>query len=295
MATLYYLAPLRLNDSTGAAAPNVTVGVGSTTVYQDPAGLVPYPNNTPVTDALGEISFYAPTGTYTLTYTPANGVAQSVTVTLPAGLAAASSTGIVNSTQDGSLRDLLGNPAVTIRSNMEINTISGPAVDTAGASVAASGVMVAVPVPVDVGMTVSRVSFLVGATAASTPTHSFGAIYSGTTVASPPLIGQSTDGSTAAVAASTRFDFNLTTPTVITSAMAPSGYIWAAFGNTATTTLPSILTLPCGAAAGQYRWFTNTPLYWSLTSGSAGRRDRAGHPDPRFDAHHRSHRVPLVT
>ena len=252
----------------------MVVGVGTTTVYQDAAGLVPWPNNTPVTDGLGEVSFYAPTGTFTLSYTPANGVGQTVSVTLPGGLAPVVGTpptipGVVFSTQDYSLKALLGNPAALIRSNLETNSFSGPAVDTAGATVAASGVMVAVPVPVDIGMVVSRVSFLVGATAASTLTHQFGAIYSGTAVASPPLIAQSTDGAAGAIAASARQDFSLTAPTTITNAMAPNGYIWAAFGNTATTTLPSVVTVPCGAAAGQYRWFSAAPLYWSITSGSA--------------------------
>ena len=158
---------------------------------------------------------------------------------------------------------------VPVRSNLEWPVASGPLVDTAGASIAASGVLAAVPVPVDVGMVISKISIFVGATAASTPTHNFGALYSGTTVASPPLIGQSTDGGTAAVAASTRFDFTLTTPTVVTAAMAPWGYIWAGYSFTVTTTLPSAVTIPVGAAATQYRWFTNTPLYWSQTAGSS--------------------------
>lgn len=155
-----------------------------------------------------------------------------------------------------------------VRSNLELPVFSGPLVDTAGASVAASGVLVAVPVPVDVGQTVSKISIQVGATAASTPTHNFGALYSGTTVAAPPLIGQSTDGLTAVVAASAQFDFVLTAPTVITAAMAPWGYIWAGYSFTVTTTLPSVVTVPCGASGAQYRWSTNSPLYFSQTAGS---------------------------
>lgn len=162
-----------------------------------------------------------------------------------------------------------GQPGTPIRTNLEIPVFSGPIVDTAGATVPGSGVFVAVPVPVDVGMLVSTVSFCVGNTAASTPTHSFGAVYSGTTVASPPLIGQSTDGTTAAMAALTRFDFTLATPFTVTQAQAPNGWIWAGYSVTATTTVPSVLTVPCGAAVGQYRWFSNSPLYFSQTSGSA--------------------------
>lgn len=156
-----------------------------------------------------------------------------------------------------------------IRTNLEWPQFSGPLVDTAGSGVAASGVMYAVPIPVDVGMLVSKISVLVGATAASTPTHGFAALYSGTSVASPPLIGQSTDQATAAIAASARFDYTLTTANIITPAQAPYGWVWAAVGTTVTTTLPSLITVPSGAAGAVYRWFTNTPLYWSQTSGSA--------------------------
>ena len=158
---------------------------------------------------------------------------------------------------------------VPIRSNLEWGVFSGALADTAGASVAASGVAVAVPVPVDVGMTVTKISVLVGATAASTPTHGFTALYSGTTVASPPLIAQTPDITTTAVAASTRLDSTFTTPQTITAAQAPYGYVWAVYSATATTTLPSLITTPCGATATQYRWFANTPLYFSQTAGSS--------------------------
>lgn len=155
---------------------------------------------------------------------------------------------------------------VPIRSNLEYPVYSGALADTAASL--ATGVLTAVPVPVDVGTTITKLSFLVGATAASTPTHSFAAIYSGTTVTSPPLIAQSTDGLTAPIAASARFDFTLTTPQTITAAQAPYGFIYVGFSVTGTA-VPSLITTPAGAAAGQYRWFTNTPLYFSQTAGSA--------------------------
>lgn len=160
----------------------------------------------------------------------------------------------------------VSNATSPIRSNCEFPVYSGALADTAASLT--SGVLTAVPVPVDIGQVITKVSVLVGATAASTPTHSFAAIYSGTTVTSPPLIGQSTDGTTTAIAASARFDFTLTTPTAITAAQAPYGFIYVGVSVTGTA-VPSLITLPCGAAAGQYRWFTNTPLYFSQTAGSA--------------------------
>lgn len=177
------------------------------------------------------------------------------------------------------LTGLVGNtaqPNLPVRSNLEWPIYSGALVDTAGASVAASGVAWAVPVPVDIGMPISKVSFIVGASGASTPTHNFAALYSGTTVTAPPLIAQTIDGTTSAVAASTRFDLNFTTGTsapgvqVITNAMAPNGFIYVAVSFTVTTSLASVVTIPCGAAAADAgRWFTNSPLYFSQTAGSA--------------------------
>src|SRR5690242_21703503 len=95
------------------------------------------------------------------------------------------------------LWNLLGQPtnvansSYPARTNLENPLCTGPATDT---SLGTSGVMQAVPIPIDPGTTVTKVSILVGATAASTPTHSFAALYSGTNVAAPPLIVQSTDG-----------------------------------------------------------------------------------------------------
>lgn len=147
----------------------------------------------------------------------------------------------------------VANPSYPARTNLEYLGITG-LVDTAASLV--TQIMTAVAIPVDVGTTVTKVSMLIGATAAVSPTNSFAALYSGTTVAAPPLIGQSTDGGNAAIAASARFDFTLTTPQTITAAQAPNGFIWAAVMVKAT--VPSLVTVPTGAAATEYAWFTNT-------------------------------------
>lgn len=156
------------------------------------------------------------------------------------------------------------------RTNLEYTGITG-LLDTAASLV--SGVMTAVMIPVDVGTVVSKISVLIGASAASTPTHSFAALYSGTTVAAPPLIGQSTDLLTGAIAASARFDFTLTAAQTITAAQAPNGFIWAAISNTGTA-VPSLITAGSNAAAAQYAWFTNfaggqTTAAFCISSGSA--------------------------
>jgi hypothetical protein len=161
-----------------------------------------------------------------------------------------------------------------IRSNLEFSVYSGPLVDTASLGGTTSGAYVAVPVPVDVGATYSTVSIMVGATAASTPTHGFAALYSGMAVPVAPvllpqLIAQSADQTTAAMPAKTRFHYALTTPVTVTPDMAPYKYLYVAIVSTATTTVPSCITVPCGAAATQYRWFTGTPLYFSQTATAA--------------------------
>lgn len=156
-----------------------------------------------------------------------------------------------------------------VRSNLEYLGLGGGLTDTAASLV--SGVMTAVLVPVDPGTTVTKVSVLVGGTGASTPTHSFAALYSGTTVAAPPLIGQSTDGGTAVIAASTRFDFTLTTPQTVTAAQAPNGYIYVAVAVTATTSVPSLITnAGTIASAAQYAWFANSQSGNATGAGGLG-------------------------
>lgn len=141
-------------------------------------------------------------------------------------------------------------------------------------ALAGSGVMCAVPVPIDYGTTVTYVSLIIGATAASTPTHQFAALYAGTPVAAPPLIAQTTDGTTAAVAASGAYSFTFTTPHVVTSAEAPAGFIYVAVSFTGTT-VPTAMGVSVPTAVG-YQWFTSSttpkgasPLGLALTSGSS--------------------------
>jgi hypothetical protein len=146
-----------------------------------------------------------------------------------------------------------------MRSNLEYTGING-LVDTAASLV--TQVMTVVPVPVDPGMVITKVSVLAGATAAGTPTNSWAALYAGTNIAAPALIAQTADGTSAAIAASARFDFTFTSganaPVLVTPALAPFGYIFVAIMSKATT-VPSLITQATGAAAGQYAWFTNTP------------------------------------
>ena len=148
-----------------------------------------------------------------------------------------------------------------VRTNLELNEFfGGVQVDTASLGGTTTGVYVSTNCPVDVGGTYSTVSILVGATAASTPTHGYAALYSGTAVAAPPLIMQSADQTTTAIPASARFDYTLNTPVIITAAQAPYGYVNVAIVASVTTTVPSCVTVPVlPIAATNYGWFTGTP------------------------------------
>jgi hypothetical protein len=140
------------------------------------------------------------------------------------------------------------------RSNLKYG-ILGSLQDAAAALTTAD--MVLVPVPV-CGDEFSTVTVLVGATAASTPTHSWAQLYSGTLTTATALTTQSTDGTTTAIAASTALSFTLGKKYIIQPGDAPFGYIYVGLGLTAST-VPSLIsgTVP---TACQKTWFTNTPL-----------------------------------
>lgn len=151
---------------------------------------------------------------------------------------------------------------IAVRSNLSWFGIGNP---TDGA-LAATGVACAVPIPVEVGDTFTKVSLLVGATAEATGTHAYAALYSG--IAVPALLAQSTDNTgSAALAASARFDFTLASAVTVTNANAPNGFIYASI-MVAAGTIPTAATVSVPTAIG-YQWYTNSPLFLSATHGSS--------------------------
>lgn len=151
---------------------------------------------------------------------------------------------------------------IAVRSNAEF--FGGFAGLTDGA-LAATGVACAVPIPVEAGDTITKISIVAGATAEATGTHAFAALYTGAAV--PTLIGQSVDNTgAAAVAASARFDFTLATPQTLTQAQCPGGFVYASI-MVAAGTIPTAAVY--GTPAGiNYQWFSTQPLFLSLTHGS---------------------------
>lgn len=159
------------------------------------------------------------------------------------------------------LAGLAAQSNVSVRSNAEWLGITGL---TDGA-LAATGVGCVVPVPVEIGDTISRISILVGATAGATMTNQFVALYSGTLT--PALLAQSTDTTSAAIAASGQASWSLASQATITSTNAPFGYVYAMIAITAST-IPTAATASTPRAVG-YKWFSNGPAFLSATAGSS--------------------------
>lgn len=144
-------------------------------------------------------------------------------------------------------------------------TYSGLVAVTDQAAALTTQVCTSVAVPVEVGDVITRITVLVGATAAGTPTNGFAALYSGVPV--PALLGQATDITSNAIAASTAFTFTLAAPQMVTSALAPYGFIYVSVMSKATV-VPSLTSVSIAAAVG-YKWFGNSPLFFAATHGSA--------------------------
>src|SRR6185312_5903467 len=108
-------------------------------------------------------------------------------------------------------------------------------------------------------------TYLVGATAAGTPTHSAAGVYSG--IATPALLAQSADATSGAIAASGAYTVTLATPQLASPANAPQGFWYVSITQTATTvSTAAVISVP--TAVG-YQWFSNGPLGFSMTHGSA--------------------------
>lgn len=129
-----------------------------------------------------------------------------------------------------------------------------------------TGDMCVVAIPVDIGVAITKVSMFVGNTAASTPTHSWAALYSGVLTTAKILGTQSTDGTTTAMPAKTRFDFTVASYT-IQPGDAPFGYIYVGISVTGT----AVPSLRSGAYAVnvQYADYTDAPLFQAGTYSSA--------------------------
>ena len=153
---------------------------------------------------------------------------------------------------------------IAARTNLEYG-ILGSLQDGAALT---SGDLTYVPVPVEIGDEFTKVTVQVGATAASTPTHSWAALYSGALTTAAILGSQSADGLTTAIAASSQLVFTLGAKYIIGVNDAPYGYILVGLSITAST-VPSLMSGSVPTAI-QKAWFTNVPLLGATYSSSLG-------------------------
>ena len=158
----------------------------------------------------------------------------------------------------------IGNSARPARSNAYF---MGGVDGLSDGALAATGIGCFVPVPVQVGDVITAISIQVGATAGGTMTHQFAALYSG--IATPALLAQSTDTTSAAIGASAIATWTLANPVTITAAMAPNGFVYAEVAITAST-VPTAAAFSTPTAVGyQIAGVSTSPLFQSATAGSA--------------------------
>lgn len=136
-------------------------------------------------------------------------------------------------------------------------------------AIGTTGVSLSVPVAVDLGVTITKITVIAGATAEATGTHSFMALYQGST-ATPPLIAQTADDTGAAsIAASTVYTRSLATAQTITSTMAPNGFVYVTV-NVTGGTIPTLVSYSTPTATHTLgAWFTGAPRFHAATHDSA--------------------------
>ena len=159
-------------------------------------------------------------------------------------------------------------PNTPPRSNLEWFALNTAADSPALVNSAGSGTVGVVACPVDVGQMVSKVTVLIGGTAAVSPTHSFAALYGGTGSA-PALLGQSTDATSTAIGASAAFSWTIPAPVTVNAVTCPYGFLYVGISVTAATLPSAIGVTAIPPVAGQYQWFANGALFFSANFGSA--------------------------
>lgn len=182
---------------------------------------------------------------------------------------------------------LIAEPSVPIKSNLYwgLGNLSDVAF---GSAQAGAGSVYSVPVPVNPGDVITKISLLTGA-AGSTPsgsvTNLWAALYTGTgsapgtTGAQPTLIASGPPGSVGNGAAGSfgiplnaRVDFTLSSPVTVTAAQAPYGYIYASYSLTTPAGSPaatSLVSLGAASAGCMYLYYPTSPFSMAFTSNAA--------------------------
>lgn len=165
----------------------------------------------------------------------------------------------------------LGQPVNATQSDVPVrsNLSYAPGLALTDGAALTAGTTTAVAVPVEYGDVFTKVTILVGATAASTPTHQWAGLYSAPAAqGTPAKVAASADGLSGAIAASAAFSFTLSSAYMANPTDSPQGYLWVAVcvSGTAAPTAASY-TL---ATAVAYPWFTNSPAKMGAITATGG-------------------------
>jgi hypothetical protein len=129
----------------------------------------------------------------------------------------------------------------------------------------ATGLITGTAIALHAGDTVTKITFMVGATAGGTATNQWGGIYSSATI--PLTLGQSTATATATMAANTVWTYTMATPIVIPS----DGLYWAVSCVTAGTppTFLGRLVAPVAAQSTALNTLFGNQGYAATATGNA--------------------------
>ena len=120
--------------------------------------------------------------------------------------------------------------------------------------------LVCVAVPVDIGVTYSKVTFVAGATAPTT-THNYAAVYAGgLAAAAQTLLAQSADATSTAPTASQANSYTRATAQTATNSNAPYGYWFVGIQSTGTVNSALGVSVAAAVQVLQTAVFTHAPL-----------------------------------
>ncbi len=128
-------------------------------------------------------------------------------------------------------------------------------------------------IPVQEGDVISKITFIIGATAGKTAMFSFAALYSGETTKKEGLLLGQSKVAEAEIVASKPLTETLEKPVTITSTNAPNGYVYAGLTVEATTIQTMIgVAIP---TAGQYEWLKGSPEAFAVTLAQKAKSEAA--------------------
>jgi hypothetical protein len=159
-------------------------------------------------------------------------------------------------------QSLIGQPGTVLQSNLPARSnleYLGLA-SAADAAALTTNKLVCVAVPVDIGVTYSKVTFVAGATA-PTLTINYAAVYAGGLLAAAQtLLAQSANAGATAPTVSQANSYTLATPQTASLANAPYGYWFVGLQQTGTANSAMAVSVAAAIQVMQAAVFTHAPI-----------------------------------